>query len=260
MISQRELLLAMSYKHSGDWQKIYEDCVLKNMPTLEEINLAKKRVRSGYITILDPDYPEYLKKYYRPPFVLYYHGDISLINSPKDNLSVIGSRDCLQEDIDLTKKTIKELDKKTVIVSGLAEGIDGAAHEAALENDLKTIAVLGSGIEKCYPPININIYKKIKENGLVISEYPGYFSGNQLSFPARNRIIAMLSRATLITCGLRHSGTFITAEWALMFGKVVGCIPSRNFGDSVCNLLIKEGAYLIEDASDVKELMSGKIY
>ena len=256
----RKILLAMSYKYAGDWQKIYEAVCLGDMPTDEEILDALNNTKSNFLTLADIEYPEYLRQIYRPPFVLYYYGDITLLNNPRKNLSVIGSRSPSETDIGIAQEIIGGLPDDVVIVSGLAAGVDGVAHQAALDNNLKTVAVLGGGIDNCYPSININIYKKIKEEGLLISEYPGSTLPNQSQFPARNRIIAMISKCVLIICGKRISGTFITANYALMYNKYVACVPSRDFKDSVCNLLIKEGAYLIESSDDVKEIMSENLY
>ena len=256
----REVLLAMSYLYSGDWQKIYEAISLRLMPSDEEIEQAKTHTKCNYITLADPDYPEYIKQIYRPPFVIYYYGDISLLTKPRKNLSIIGSRSPKEDDASMVDNIVGGLNPDINVVSGLAAGTDALAHEAAFKFNHKTIAVLGSGIDYCYPLININIYKKIKEEGLLISEYPGCTPPNQYQFPARNRIIAMLSKAVLIICGKRHSGTFITAEYGLIYNKYVCCVPSRDFKDSVCNLLIKEGAYLVEDSEDVNEIMDEKIY
>lgn len=152
------------------------------------------------------------------------------------------------------KKVIQELQSQLVIVSGLAKGIDTTAHLTAIETKAPTIAILGSGIDLCYPKENQKIYDYIKENGLLISEYPLDTAPNQYHFPTRNRLIAALSKATLVVEASEKSGTAYTIQAALEFGKDILCIPHSIFSEHhYTNRLIREGATLIEKGQDILE-------
>ena len=253
----RNLLIYLSVRHKGDFDKIYADLVRhENNPTDEEVNATLQKVTSSCITILDEDYPEYLKKkVYQPPFVLYYYGDISLIKDENKNIAVIGSRECSDYGSHITQQIVSELCEKFTIVSGLAKGIDSCAHSACVNKIGKTIAVLGSGIDVCYPLRNRRLYERIKKTGLVISEYPGDTLPQAEYFPMRNRLIVGFSRLIVITEAKKHSGTQISTAYALASGKDVCCVPYTAEKNSLCNHLIKQGAYLVEDAKDIFDVL-----
>ena len=255
--SIRKLLLAISLKAHGNYSRIMEIIHTRDFPPDDEVEIADTRIKSGYITYVDEEYPKELKKIYRPPIVLYYYGDISLLYKEKEALAVVGSRECTNVGITVTRQLVGELADEYRIVSGLAKGIDAVAHESALEVGGDTIAVLGSGIDYCYPSENRDLYRLIKKRGLVISEYPNYTPPTQLSFPMRNRIIAGLSKGVLITEAKKRSGTLITVNWAQFFAKEIMCVPYRISDDSGCNQLIKEGAFMIEDSDDVRLVLDG---
>ena len=206
---------------------------------------------------MDKEYPPELKKVYRAPIVLYYYGDISLLYKEKEALAVIGSRECTEVGRTITDQLVTELAPDFRIVSGLAKGIDAVAHESAIKAGGDTIAVLGSGIDYCYPYENYALYRLIKEKGLVISEYPNFTMPTQISFPMRNRIIAGLSKGILITEAKKKSGTMITVRWAQMIDKDIMCVPYRPSDESGCNQLIKEGAFMVEDSDDVRMTLGG---
>ncbi len=239
----------MIYK--GNWDKIYEAISL--MEDFDE-EKAKKLIanpKSKVVTIFDDDYPQQLKFIQKPPFVLYYHGDISIIKDKYKAVSIVGSRKYSTYGEKVTRYFAKELSKELVIVSGMALGIDGIAHRACIENGGKTVAVLGCGINVCYPPKNLDIYDEIKKNHLLISEHPDLTPPTPYSFPIRNRIIAALSNCLLVTEGKRNSGTSITAHLTLEGGGNVCCVPTRIGENSVCNHLISYGAALVETPEDV---------
>ena len=223
--------------------------------------MVYKKTKCKTLTIMDPEYPLYLKQLHRPPIVLFYYGDISLINEEnmKKNLAVIGTRSCTEYGLKETNRIVSELGKNCNIVSGLAKGIDAMAHQTALDVGTKTIAVLGSGINNPYPKENIELYKDIiKRGGLVVSEYPNFSSPLQFHFPIRNRLIAMFSKALLVTEAYDYnSGTGITARYAYSFNKKVMAIPyPADVLNSYCNYLIQEGAVLVRSAEDVFNALS----
>ena len=253
----RKLLLYASIKEGGDYSRIIRYIHENNFPPDEEIEQADKFIKSGYITYLDEEYPQELKRIYRPPLVLYYYGDISLLYKEKEALAVIGARECTETGRKITDQLVTELASEYRIVSGMAKGIDAVAHESAIRAGGDTIAVLGSGIDYCYPWENRDLYKMIKGKGLVVSEYPNLTMPSQLSFPMRNRIIAGLSKGILITEAKKKSGTMITVSWAQGLTKDIMCVPYRVEDDSGCNQLIKEGAFMVEDSDDVRLILDG---
>ena len=146
-----------------------------------------------------------------------------------------------------------------VIVSGMARGIDAAAHRGALAARGTTVAVLANGPDVAYPPVNAALYERITETGATISEHPAGCEARRHHFPQRNRIMAALGGAVLIVEAAQPSGTMITADRALRLGRNVGAIPGQ-VGVRVAagpNDLIRDGAYLIRDARDVLDLVYG---
>ena len=137
------------------------------------------------------------------------------------------------------------------IVSGLALGIDCCAHQEALDCHGNTVAVLGSGINNCYPKRHQEIFDKLKHSQLIISEYPDSTKAAPSNFPSRNRIIAGLSAKLLVIEAKERSGTMITVGFALEAGKDVYCVPGRYDDNRGCNLLIQQGAKLVLGVADI---------
>ena len=182
--------------------------------------------------------------------MLFYYGDLNLVNTKC--IGVIGMRQPSDYGIEVTKTIVSKLVLENyTIVSGMALGIDAMAHQSAMNVLGKTIAVLGSGIDNCYPLKNKTIYEIMKVNQLVISEYPGNLVPKKINFPRRNRIISGLSESILVTEANERSGTMITVGHALEQGKDIYCIPSRINDSSGCNRLIQQGAKLVMDISDI---------
>ena len=254
-MSSRNTLIAVAVKHNGNWDSILTDLELKNYPEGEELESLLKTINCEVLTILDNEYPPYLKEVYMPPFVLFYRGDISLLNNPIKNIAVVGTRKPTDYAVKATKEIVKGIAKDYYVVSGMANGIDAIAHNEAMNSGGRTIAVLGHGFNYCYPSENSRIYRKMQKHHLVITEYPPTCPPSQDNFPVRNRIIAQISKAVLITEGGKRSGTFITANFAVHYNREVMCVPSSNLNESLCNLLIREGAILIENSDQVKEIM-----
>lgn len=251
-----EILLYLAIKHGGNWDAIYETISTHAEIDEKEAKKLIANVKSKYTTINSDDYPEQLKFIQKPPFVLFYHGDLSIIKDKRKAVSVVGSRKNTEYGEEVTNYFVKELCKDLVIVSGMARGIDGIAHRAAIMNGGKTVAVLGCGINVCYPADNLDIYDEMKKHHLILSEYPDLTPPCPLSFPIRNRIIAGLSDCLLVTEGMKNSGTSITATITLDSGGNVCCVPTRIGENSVCNHLISYGACLVEKPEDVLKEMN----
>ena len=250
-MDSRENLLYLAIKHQGAWDPIYQD--LKDKVEIDEKEAEKviSEVKSNYITILDDNYPVSLKETYKPPFVLFYYGDISLLDDKHNKIAVVGSRKYSKYGRAMTEELVRGITKDFVVVSGMALGIDAIAHRATIESGGKTVGVLGNGIDFHYLEENKDIYEECKKNHLVISEYPGTTPPNPSCFPIRNRIIAGLCHNLLVTEGKIRSGTQITALLVLQKSGNVCCVPTRAGEDSICNYLIKEGAYLVETVEDI---------
>jgi len=253
-MNSREILVYLSLKYDGDWDKIYSDVSSKKEHDEEEVKKALQSLKSNYITIGDEEYPESLKPMFKPPFVLFYYGDISLLSDTHNKLAVVGTRHPTEYGQKITESFVKELAEDFIIVSGLAIGIDSCAHKAAINAKGKTVAVLGNGLHNYYLneiKENKELFEKIKENHLVISEYPDNVGPRPDHFPVRNRIIVGISDALLVTEGKKRSGTQITAHLMACKNGNVCCVPTRINEDSICNALIKEGAYLTDTPDDV---------
>ncbi len=205
---------------------------------------------------LKPDdlhFPQSLKNIKNPPQELYVKGNVDCVNMPC--VTVVGSRNMSEYGKKMTKQIVEELTNAGVcIVSGLAVGIDTVAHETCLENGGKTIAVLGSGLNKVYPVENTNLFNRIiNSGGCVMSEQLPNEEAKKVYFPARNRIVSGLSLATLVIEAAYRSGTSITAKFAFEQGKKVFCIPnsvgSKNSYGTIS--LIKRGATMITNGKEI---------
>lgn len=258
----RELLAYLSFLFEGDWDRIYNAVKTKYKVEQEDVDKFVKENKNDYITIIDDDYPKSLKSIGKPPFVLFYKGDISLIKDENFNncLSVVGSRDCTKYGKNSVKELIEGINENLTIVSGLAKGIDKIAHEAALNSGKKTVAVLGCGINEVYPEENRSLYNRIVESGsLIISEYPNNKKAEKENFLVRNRLVSAFGKALLVGEAYKRSGTSVTVSHMLALGKDVGCIPYPINLDSSCNQLIKDGAFLIENPEDIMTMLNCKV-
>ncbi len=202
-------------------------------------------------SILDEIYPWDLSEIYNPPALLFYQGNIDLLELPK--VAVVGSRDSSKLGNQSVQKIIKELNNELIIVSGLARGIDTAAHMAALQNGGRTIAVIGTGLDVFYPKANKKLQSYIGKNHLVLSEYGPGEQPLKFHFPERNRIIAGLCRGVIVAEAKMRSGSLITCERAMEEGRDVFAIPGSILDGKSdgCHHLIQEGAKCIMSGSDV---------
>ena len=215
-----------------------------------EIREAAERGIS-IVTQQDEDYPAPLLESYDPPLLLYVWGKLE----PRDKhaISVVGSRRATHYGMQATKKLSYQIAQAGfTIISGLARGIDTAAHEAAVAANGRTIAVLGSGLAKLFPPENLALAEKIASGcGAVVSEFPLHTSPDKQTFPMRNRIVAAWARAVLVVECPAWSGSLITANLASEYGKPIFAVPGPidKPTSAGCNQLIRDGATLVADAS-----------
>lgn len=202
-------------------------------------NLEKSNIK--VVTIKSKTYPKLLKEITNPPIVLYAKGNVELLNSTC--VAIVGSRRASRYGKDVTEQFSKAIAESGVtIVSGLADGVDTFAHTACLNAKGKTIAVLGSGINEIYPATNTNLANKIVEcDGLLISEHKPNEKPQTYYFPIRNRIIAGLCKAVVITEATEKSGSMHTKNYALDFGREVFAVPGRitDIYSVGCNKIIK---------------------
>lgn len=216
--------------------------------------LADKRIK--FISIKNKKYPEMLKQIYNPPIGLYVCG--TLPDEEKIKVAIVGARRSTYYGEEVTVKLSRELaEKGFVIVSGMATGIDSYAHKGALQAKGSTIAVLGCGVDICYPKNNMQLMNEIREKGCILSEYPPGVGPEKSHFPHRNRIISGLSAAVILTEAGEKSGSGITATLALEQGREVGAVPGSilSSNSKKTNALIQEGAALIKDTWDVLDML-----
>lgn len=217
----------------------------------ERRKLERQNIR--FITDENKLYPEKFRNLPDRPRALFVKGEgIGLLREP--SVAIIGARVCSQYGLYTAEKFARELAAYGVnIISGMARGIDSAAHRGALEGGGVTFAVLGSGVDICYPPENKGLYEEIQENGAVLSEYPPGVKPVSWQFPQRNRLISGLSDCVIIAEAKEKSGSLITARHALDQGIDVCAVPGR-INDPLsqgCNRLIREGAAPVLDVSDI---------
>ncbi len=204
------------------------------------------------ICINSEQYPEFLKNVDCPPLVLYAMGKIDLLK--EKNFAIVGSRKSLPISISLAKNYAEALiDGGFTLVTGIAEGIDQAVLETAVDKNANCISVIAGGFDHIYPKSNLALFEKVKNIGLVLSEYPPEIAPKPFHFPVRNRIIAGISEGVLIVSGKKKSGTVYTAEYAEEYGKALFAIPYSvgiESGEG-CNELIKKGAILTDNPQDI---------
>lgn len=212
------------------------------------------------ITLECPEYPERLKQINDPPALLYVHGNLSILKDPQ--LSIVGSRNPTKSGHNNAYEFAKHLAQTGLaITSGLALGIDGAAHQGALDGSGPTIAVIATGIDRVYPAKHRELAHKIVENGAIVSEFPVGTHPDSRHFPRRNRIISAMSYGVLVVEAALKSGSLITARLAMEQNREVFAIPGsiHNPLAKGCHQLIRQGAKLVETAEDILEEMSAVI-
>lgn len=245
---------SMTNMHEDD---IYKFIKTRNIDKVYEYIEKAYKLGAKYITYKSSKYPELLKKIDLPPIGFYVLGELPEDNLPK--VAFVGSRRCTEYGSSCCYNISKELaGKNIVIVSGMATGIDSMAHKGAIDAGGKTIAVVGTGIDVCYPSNNRGLMENIIKNGCVISEFPLGTKPNSYNFPQRNRIISGLSQAVAVIEAASRSGTLITANFALDYGRDVFALPGNitsKFSEGTNNL-IKEGAFPLTSGKDILEVLN----
>lgn len=214
----------------------------------------------GIIPLTHAQYPPLLREIPDPPPFLYVSGDLG---NTTQTVSVVGSRNATGYGITTTKRLCQALaELGIVIVSGMALGIDTAAHIGALIGNGRTIAVLGSGFDRIYPNENRDLFYKISETGAVITEFPLKTEPDPYNFPTRNRIISGISLGTVVVEATQRSGSLITARLAAEQNREVFAVPGNihSFKSIGTHSLIKQGAKLVEHAQDIIEELSPQLH
>ena len=266
------------------WQKVFDKYgsparALENCPCWQEDGLVRKDQLKAFISrswereadqeleliagknlkvILwnDPEYPEKLRQISGPPALMYFRGDTSLLKN--HSLAVVGSRQSSGYGQEMARSICREISAAGMtIVSGFAYGIDRQAHLASVDNPGGTVAVLGTGIDLVYPAMNKDLWVRIVEKGLILTEFCPGTKPDPGNFPYRNRIISGLSLGVLVIQSAIKSGSMITARLALDQNKEVFAVPGAVNMDNYegCNQLIKQGAHLVRRAEDILEVL-----
>ncbi|MBB5183922.1 DNA-processing protein DprA [Catenisphaera adipataccumulans] len=245
MNALRSAILWYAVQYDGSWQQIGK--AIRDEEPYEPIVYPYE-----YVTIVDPAYPDCLRRLRYPPWILFYQGHWELAGTPC--IGIVGSRQCSMEGLKQTVQVVNRVKHRYTIVSGLAKGIDAASHQAAL--DTSTIGILGCGIDRIYPKENKILYETMRTHHLIISEYPMGSPPKAFHFPWRNRLIAAFSNALIVIQATYKSGTMLTVKECIDLSVPVYCLPT-SFNDSAypgCNLLISQGANILCGMEDLDEI------
>lgn len=248
----KDQLLANGWRQKVADKKIqsYRDFSKSWKVTEQYEKMLERGIRM--VSIWDEKYPEKLRRLHNPPIILYYLGELP--DEKKCALAIIGARECSDYGAYAASAFGEQIGKADVnIISGMARGIDGIGQQAAVRAGGRAYAVLGCGVDVCYPLSNRELYQAIQEKGGVISPYPPGTAPKKQLFPYRNSIVAGFSDAVLVVEARQKSGTWITVDMALEQGKDVYAVPGRltdRLSDG-CNLLIRQGAGIALAPEDI---------
>ncbi|MBQ6820499.1 MAG: DNA-processing protein DprA [Clostridium sp.] len=257
----RKIELIKKYKDEETIRK--NSNIIKELKNIDKSDVNEEKIELfkdyllkegiGYITYNSEYYCEKLKQLEEPPYILFYKGDIELL---KGNLiAVVGARKCSTYGANVAKEISRNLSENNfTVVSGLATGIDSISHKGAIDNQGKTIGVLGCGIDIVYPKSNKLLYKEILERGgLILSEFLPNTPPFSYNFPRRNRIISAISDKLIIIEATVKSGSLITVDYALYLGMDIMAIPGSvlNGNSKGCNELIRDGAQVYSGIDDL---------
>ncbi|MFB6291167.1 MAG: DNA-processing protein DprA [Candidatus Bipolaricaulia bacterium] len=229
-------------------------CEARDEEEVEEELERCRKLDVKVITLEDGEYPDSLRTIDKPPPVLYVKGDYE--KDDQLGVAMVGTRKNTNYGKKVAKKLASQLVREGLtLVSGMARGIDTYSHKSALATGGRTVAVMGTGFDHTYPKSNANLMRKIADNGAVITEFPFEQRPTKWTFPQRNRVISGLTRGTIVVEAPESSGALITAHDALSQGREVFAVPGdvRRPTMKGTHGLIKDGAKLVEDASDVVE-------
>lgn len=249
--SKREL------EETGLHPKIIDNLwLVKQSEIIDQIWEKLEKSEIHLLTWDDDLYPRSLREIDQSPPVLYLRGQLSSLDFPI--IAIVGTRRITQYGRQVAKELAAELAQRGItVVSGLARGVDAAAHQAAMDAGGSTLAVLGSGIDQIYPPEHRKMAERMTENGAVISDYPPGTLPEAGNFPPRNRIISGLSRAVVIVEAGEKSGALITAAYAAEQGKEVFAVPAGIYAPQSrgCNKLIQQGAHIYLNTQEIFDLL-----
>ncbi|MBW6508394.1 MAG: DNA-processing protein DprA [Desulfuromonadales bacterium] len=226
-------------------------------PTAAAFRAMQRKIASQGIRMIsywDDDYPPLLKTIYDPPALLYLRGTLPT----RDTFAIVGSRKATAGGLKLARDLAGKLATQGIcIASGMARGVDSAAHQGAVDVQGTTIAVLGCGVDRIYPQENTRLYHQIIEQGAVISEHPPGTGPIARHFPGRNRIISGLARGVLIVEAAAGSGSLITADFALEQGRELFATPGaiHHPNSQGPHQLLKDGAHLVTDSNDILQAL-----
>lgn len=239
ILRKQEMASFLASRENPDWEKEWQEV---------------KQREICFVSYFHKEYPSVLRHIYRPPKRIMVKGKLPDPN--KLSIGIVGARDCTNYGRDIARLFGYRLAEQGVqIISGMALGIDGWGHQGALEGGGETFAVLGSGVEVCYPASHRSLYCSIRRRGGILSEFPIFSEARPGFFPLRNRIISGLSQGILVVEAREKSGSLITADAALEQGKDVFVVPGR-IGDELsvgCNRLIRQGAIPVLSPGDILE-------
>lgn len=231
----------------------------KQLPWEEEIKFCKEN-NISLISIDDNLYPRLLREIHNPPLLLYVKGTL-----PSDSdicVAIVGTRNPSLYGIRIAEKFAEKLSLYGItVVSGMARGIDTAAHKGALKGGGRTVAITGCGFRYCYPAENRLLLEEIAKKGAVATEFPSFIKPKPENFPRRNRIVSGMCKGVLVVEAGQKSGALITADLALEQGREVFAIPGRadDLTSKGTNYLLKEGAILVEEVEDIIEALNLEI-
>ena len=244
---------------AGLGQKIIENLVrIRQDVNLEGLLTGIQKQGIQVITWDDPIYPRRLKDIDQPPPVLYMRGTIKM--EDEWSVSIVGTRRATAYGRQIAEELAAYLSRNGItVVSGLARGIDSFAHQATIRAGGRTLAVLGSGVDRIYPPEHVRLAEEIVENGALLSDYPLGTPPDSINFPPRNRIISGLSLATVVVEAGETSGAIITATFAVEQGRDVFAVPGNIHAvqSKGTNNLIQQGARPLLKFEDVLEVLGG---
>lgn len=243
-----------AWQQAGIRAELHASLLSNAAPALRPVQekIATQDIR--IISYWDDSYPSLLKTIYDPPAVLYLRGNLP----DRECFAIVGSRQATPAGLELARELAGKLATQGIcIVSGMARGVDSAAHQGAVEVQGSTIAVLGCGVDHIYPRDNTRLYHQIIGQGAVLSEHPPGTGPAARHFPARNRIISGLARGVLIVEAAAGSGSLITADFALEQGREIFATPGaiRHPNSRGPNQLLKDGAQLVTDSNDILQAL-----
>lgn len=258
-----ETVLGLSPKEAAEISAEPEEVVAplltpKSAPGIAEQRTRLSKANARLVLLSDPDFPPLLREIPDPPPVLFVRG-----GSPDDRVAVavVGARRASRAGLDAARLLAGDLARTgVVVVSGFARGIDAAAHRAALAAGGTTVAVLGCGVDICYPPEQEKLFEEIARAGTIYAEFPMGTTPEPWLFPIRNRVIAGMSCMTLVVEAAQKSGSLITARCAADYGRDVAAVPGSILSPVAegSNALLKDGAILVRNAQDVLAELPGR--